>query len=66
MNTQNPLQDPLGFSMDLPTFLIIATTVVIHLIGIGLFIVYLAAGKPTSVQQLKAWWKNVRFLPRWH
>jgi L-asparagine transporter-like permease len=50
--------------MDLQTFLMIAVTVVIHLIGIGLFIVWLAAGKPMSAQELKAWWKKVRFLPR--
>jgi hypothetical protein len=62
MDTQNPL----GFSMDPETFVIIATTVVIHLIGIGLFIVWLAAGKPMSVQALKTWWKNVHFLPGRH
>lgn len=50
--------------MDIETVLIIAFTVVIHLIGIGLFVVWLAAGKPMSVQEVKDRLKRVRFLPK--
>jgi hypothetical protein len=46
------------------TFLIIA--VAIHLIGIGLFFVWMAAGQPIPVQELKTWWTKVRILPVRH
>jgi hypothetical protein len=51
--------------MDVATLLIIAATVVIHLIGIGLFLVWFAAGRPMSVEALRRWWKEVEFLPPW-
>jgi hypothetical protein len=50
-------------TMDLETFLIIAATVVIHLIGIGLFLVWMAAGQPMSMQELKTWWEKLHILP---
>ena len=51
--------------MDIATLTAIVITVVIHLIGIGLFLVWFAAGRPMSRKALGAWWKNVHILPRW-
>lgn len=39
--------------MDPGSLIIIAITVVIHFIGIGLFLVWLVIGKPTSWAALK-------------
>ena len=51
--------------MDLGTLIPIVITVVIHLIGIGIFLVWFAAGRPMSRRQLQRWWKDVHFLPAW-
>jgi hypothetical protein len=53
-------------TMNPETFLLIAATVVIHLIGIGLFLVWMAAGQPMSMHELKTWWKKLRILPGRH
>ena len=51
--------------MDLGTLILIAITVVIHLIGIGVFLFWFAIGRPMSKQQLEGWWRGVHFLPAW-
>ena len=51
--------------MDLGTLIPIVITGVIHLIGIGIFLVWFATGRPMSKQQFQHWWKDVHFLPAW-
>jgi L-asparagine transporter-like permease len=51
--------------MDLSTLIPIVITVIIHVIGIGIFLVWFAAGRPMSKQQFQRWWKDVQFLPAW-
>ena len=51
--------------MDLGTLIPIVITAVIHLIGIGAFLIWFAAGRPISKQQLQRWWKDVHFFPAW-
>lgn len=52
--------------MDFQTLFIIAATTVIHFIGIGLFVFWLAIGKPMSAPEWERWWKRVHFLRGWH
>jgi len=49
--------------MNAATLMVIATTVMIHLIGISLFLVWMVAGRPMSVDQLRDWWKSVELIP---
>ncbi len=49
--------------MDIQTIFIIAVTVVVHAIGIGLFLVWLVLGKPMSAAEAKAKWRRTRILP---
>ena len=51
--------------MDVWTLIPIVTTVIIHVIGIGIFLVWFAAGRPMSKRQFDVWWKEVRILPAW-
>ena len=51
--------------MDLGTLIPIVITVIIHVIGIGIFLVWFAAGRPMSKQQFDLWWKDVHFFPAW-
>lgn len=38
----------------------------IHLIGIGLFLLWMAAGHPLSREQFREWIQAQAFLKRWH
>jgi hypothetical protein len=49
----------------LQTFVVIAITVVIHLIGIGVFLVWFAAGRPISRKAFETRWRNVHLISRW-
>ena len=51
--------------MDLVNLIPIVITIVIHLIGIGIFLVWFAAGRPMSKEQLQHWWNDIHFLPAW-
>ena len=51
--------------MELGTIIAIVITVVVHLIGIGGFLVWFAAGFPLSIEQFQRWWNDVHFLPEW-
>jgi hypothetical protein len=37
----------------------------IHAMGIGAFLLWMAAGHPTSLVEFKLWFKKQRFLPDW-
>ena len=51
--------------MSIESMVIIGFTAAIHLVGIGAFIAWMAAGYPMSLDQLKAKWKQTRILPSW-
>lgn len=48
--------------MSIATIIIIGITAGIHVIGLGLFFIWMAAGSPMSVVQFRKWLKK-QFLP---
>ena len=49
--------------MNLINLVPIIITVIVHLIGIGLFLVWFAIGKPMTKQQFQRQWERIHLVP---
>jgi flagellar basal body-associated protein FliL len=52
--------------MSTETILILIITGGVHLLGIGIFILWMMSGYPLSFEAFRKNVKKVHFLPRWH